>query len=388
MLTQNSKGLQQQVYTVLYDSSDRSHFHDPVPPRFLLIDREGRTVFGVGGYVKGIAEYDFDGAIDNPGFDVASVDIPKNPAFRNQFQANMNHTNIAMTLATNTRYGVLLAYAQADFSGANYGFRLKHAYVSLHNVLAGLTRSTFQDALAGLPTIDYTGPVGSVDQRNIQLRYSRTFAGNFSFAIAAEAPSASYTTNSHCEEIHQRVPDIPAYIQYQWGGGKSHVRVSGILRNLSYRNLNESSNKFRTGWAAKLSGAINIVNRATIFYEGMYGQGCSQYIVGTQDGGYDLVYGADGKMKAPHQFAAVGGLKLVINPKLFVSGGYGFTRMYDLEGIGGNAFRRAGYGIVNAFYTPIPDLSFGLEYLHGSRTNMDHMSGSANRISAMVRYDF
>ena len=39
----------------------------------------------------------------------------------------------------------------------------------------------------------------------------------------------------------------PAYVQYSWASG-SHVRLSGILRELSYRDNVQASNHFATGW--------------------------------------------------------------------------------------------------------------------------------------------
>lgn len=389
VLTGGEDGIREQVYTVLYSTSDEIHFHDPVPPRFLLIDREGRTVFGVGGYVEGVVAYDFDGAIDATGFNVDEISVPRNPAMRNQFQASMTNTNIYMVLATETKWGVLTAYAQADFSDHNYGFMLKHAVVKLHNLLGGLTRSTFQDAISSPPTIDYSGPAGSVDICNIQIRYSKDITPNLTFAVAAEMPKTSYTTGQYNESIKQRVPDIPAYVQYKWDGGSSHVRLSGLLRNMSYRNLQKGENKFVTGWAVQLSGAVNVVNRATIFYQGVYGQGYGEYLEDTNGQGFDLISaGTDGSMKAPHQLGIVAGAKFNLTKKLFVSGAYSLNRVYDQSSLGGDTFRNADYVVANCFYTPVEDLQVGVEYLYGRRVNVDSQSATANRIQAMIRYNF
>lgn len=390
VLTDGPKGMQEQVYTVLYDSNEETTFHDPVPPRFLLIDREGRTVFGIGGYVEGVVSYDFDGAIDNDGFNVRQINVPTDPAFRNQFRASINHTNLYMVLATHTRYGVLSAYAQANFSGEGRDFVLKHAYVRLHNVLGGLTRTLFQDPMSVTPTIDYAGPTGAVDLRNIQVRYNVDVTPNITLAISAEAPQTSYTDGTRCEVISQRVPDIPAFVQYRWDGGKSHIRVSGLLRNLSYRNLVDQENKFATGWAAQISGAVRATKYASVHFATTYGQGYSNYIHATSGipNGFDLIPDNGGGMKMPRSFNVVGGVRVDFTPKFFMSAAYSFNRIYDQGTLGPDTYRRSNYAVVNAFYAPVKDLLFGVEYLNGSRTNMDHESSSANRIEAMVRYDF
>lgn len=388
VLVGGQNGLHEQVYTVLYDSSEEVTFQDPVPPRFLLIDREGRTVFGIGGYVEGVAAYDFDGAIDNSGFAVNQINVPTNPAFRNQLSATVDHSNLFMMLVSKTKFGLLSVYAQAAFSNSNRNFTMKHAVVRLHNVLAGLTRTTFLDPLASVPTIDYTGPVGAVQQRNVQLRYTWHADEHFSFAAAAEMPCATYTVNSTCEAIKQRVPDFPLYAQYRWAGGKSHVRISGLFRTLSYRDLVSGENRFRAGWAAKVSGGVKITDLASVYYSAIYGRGYGQYVHGTTNCGFDLIYGADGTMIAPHQFDLTAGLRVNISPKVFASCTYSLDRLYNQSHLGPNTYRRGTYASVNVFYTPMTDLQFGLEYLHGTRTNVDHISGAANRIQAMVRYDF
>ena len=388
VITGGQNGISEGVYTVLYDTSENTKFDDPVPPRFLLIDRKGRTAFGIGGYVEGVIGYDFMGAIDNDGFNVNQIKVPADPAERNQLHASVNHTNIFMKLITHTKFGVLSAYAQADFSGDGRNFCLKHACVQLDNFLGGLTRSTFQDALSVTPTIDYTGPAGDIESRNIQLRYTLNMTPHLSFAIAAEAPQYSFTTNSSCETIKQRVPDIPAYIQYRWADGKSHVRLSALLRTLSYRNTLQNKNHFVTGWAAKLSGAIKATDLLTIHYGAAYGQGYAQYVNDTTDQGFDLIYDTDGRMIAPHQFALTTGLRLNISKKIFMTGTYSINRMYNQSHLGPDTYRRASYASANIFYTPTEDFLCGIEYLNGQRFNVNGDHASANRIQAMIRYNF
>ena len=48
----------------------------------------------------------------------------------------------------------------------------------------------------------------------------------------------------------------------------------------------------------------------------------------------------------------------------------------------------AQYIVGNAFYNLTPDCSIGLEYLYGRRSNMNREDGQANRINAMIQYNF
>lgn len=388
ILSGGQNGVHRKIIGVLYDASEL-HFQDASVPRFLMIDRLGNTVFGIGGYVEGVAQYDFDGAVNSAGFITHDIPVPGDPGMRNRLGADASHTNIVLQLLRNTPLGVFSAYVQGNFSAANYGFKLKQAYIRLDKVTAGYTRSTFEDAIAGAPTIDYQGPSGAVSRTNLLLQYRTPVSKHFTVAVSAEIPNADYTlTPGANEHINQRFPDIPAYIQYQWGNG-SHVRASALFRELSYRNLTTGENKFTTGWGVQLSGMADFSKLVELHYEVVYGKGIANYINDLSGFGYDLLSkGTDGGMKAPGSFSVATGLRFNITNNLFVSGTYSFVRLYDQENMGGDFYRRGNYAVVNCFYTPFDSFQVGLEYLHGSRTDMNHEHGSANRIEAMVKYSF
>lgn len=388
ILSGGQNGVHRKIVEVLYDTSDL-HFQDAAIPRFLMIDRKGNTLFGIGGYVEGVAQYDFDGAIDNAGFITRDIPVPSDPSLRNRLGASVSHTNIVLQLMRNTPLGVFSAYVQGNFSGANSAFKLKQAYVKLDKVTVGLTRSTFQDAAAGAPTIDYQGPAGAVSRKNIMVQYRTPIGKHFTAAVSAEIPNADYTfTTGANEEINQRCPDMPAYIQYQWGNG-SHVRASAMLRELSYRNLAKGENKFATGWGVQLSGVTGFNKFVSLQYEVVYGKGIANYINDLSGAGYDLLsQGNDGEMKAPGSFSMSAGLRFNITDRLFASGTYSFARLYDQENMGGDCYRRGNYAVVNCFYDVFDSFQVGIEYLHGVRTDMNHNHGSANRLEAMVKYSF
>ncbi|MDE6322594.1 MAG: hypothetical protein K2L85_00560, partial [Paramuribaculum sp.] len=82
------------LVAILYDTRDL-HFTDPSSPRFLFLDREGKVALGIGGYIKGTAQYDFDGAIDDgASFITYDIPVPANPAQKEQFYGNANHSTL------------------------------------------------------------------------------------------------------------------------------------------------------------------------------------------------------------------------------------------------------------------------------------------------------
>jgi hypothetical protein len=382
------------LVAILYNRQELHH-SDPSAPRFLFVDSKGRVALGIGGYVKGSVQYDFRGSInDGSSFTTYDIPVPSDPAQREAFFANANHSTLFLQMLGRTdHFGTYEMYIQTNFSGGGpgaYGLKLKQAYLRLGYVTAGLTNSTFVDGAAGTPTIDDQGPSGEVGAKNILLQYRPRLSEHITAAVSVENPSASYTLDDNVKAISQRVPDIPVFIQYAWGGGESHVRLSALLRNLSYRDLVAGTNRFATGWAAQLSGAISFAPAFRLYYQGAYGHGYGRYVNDLAEADADLIpcAGKAGRMHAPAMSNFELGLQYNFSPKAYIAGAYSQAHLYEATHLGPDTYKRGQYVTVSGFYNIISDFTIGLEYLHGSRTNVDHSHGSANRVMGMMKLSF
>ena len=381
------------VIKAMYEANGK-HFQDPRAPRFLFMDRKGKVALGIGGYVKGTMSVDMGGISDNLDFVTADIPAPAQPANRNQFQMDASTSRLFLKLVgDNTAVGDFTVYVETDFRGKDghqYDLRLRQAYIKFGNFLFGKARSTFADGAAGPPTIDFEGPSGSVSKKNTMIQYKQQIDKNWSFAASIESPSESYTVvKDQSEAIKQRMPDIPAYLQYQWDEGQSHIRLSGLFRALSYRNLVTAENKYAIGWAAQLSGMVAFTPRITFYYQAAYGKGYADYLNDLGGSGYDLIPdGESGKLIAPYALGVVGGLQYNFCKNFFVSASYSQCRLYDQASLDGDAYKYGDYVVANAFYSPFNNCQVGIEFLYGNRHNHDHSSGNAHRLNAMIQYNF
>ena len=391
--TDESHSADNETIKAIYEANGL-HFQDPRAPRFLFLDRRGRVALGIGGYMKGTLSVDMGGIANNLDFVTADIPTPNRPDMRSQFQMDASTSRIFLKLVgRRTSIGDFTVYLESDFRGGgagSYNMRLRQAYIQLGSIRAGRSWSTFFDPASAPPTVDFEGPSGTVFGRNMQLQYSQRLNKHWSFAAAIEAPSASYTTQAgQSEAIKQRLPDLPAYVQYEWDGGQSHIRLSGLLRALSYRNLVSADNKYAIGWAGQLSGTIALTPQFTLYYQAAYGRGYSSYMNDLSGAGYDLISTGDkGKMIAPHILGFVGGLQYNVSDKLFFSTSSSQCRLYNESSLSPTAYRYGQYMVVNAFYTPFSNCQLGVEYLFGSRHNHDRTEGKAHRINAMIQYNF
>lgn len=393
IVTDKPQTTDKKVIKAMYEANGK-HFQDPRAPRFLFMDRKGKVALGIGGYVKGTVSVDMDGISDNLDFVTADIPAPKQPDMRNQFLMDASTSRLFLKLVgANTAIGNFTVYVETDFrnkNGHQYDLRLRQAYIRLGNLLFGRARSTFADGAAGPPTIDFEGPSGSVSKKNTMIQYKQQIDKNWSFAASIESPSESYTVKKEqSEAIKQRMPDIPAYLQYQWDEGESHIRLSGLFRALSYRNLVTAENKYAIGWAAQLSGMIAFTPRITFYYQAAYGKGYADYLNDLGGSGYDLIPDGDGgKLTAPYALGIVGGLQYNICKNFFVSASYSQCRLYDQASLSDSAYKYGQYVVANAFYTPFNNCQVGIEFLYGNRHNHDGESGNAHRLNAMIQYNF
>lgn len=368
-------------------------FEDPAAPRFLFLDKKGQVALGIGGYLKAVGMYDFDGAVDDNDYITNMIPVPNDPAQRQRFGATAANSTIFLKLVTSpTKVGRVIVYIQTNFTGDNggYGLKLKQAYVSVGHVTLGKARSTFADGPAMAPTVDDQGPSGQVTAKNMLVQYVTSDYKGFSAAISAELPSASYTNGLQTKTIAQRFPDIPLYLQYAWNKGDSHVRLSGILRELSYRDLAAGRNHFVTGWGVQLSAVANIVGGLNFFGHYTYGKGIGYYINDLSGEDYDLIPAHDkaGKLKAPGAAGWTAGLQYNFSDNFFMSASYSRAQLYDTAGMPSDTYRYGQYIAANAFYNVWGDLRVGIEYLHGTRKDLSGISGKSNRVEAALQYSF
>ena len=367
------------------------HFQDPDAPRFLLVDQKHQMALGIGGYVRLTTSYDFRGISDNVDFVPYDIPTPANPAEKSQYQMDASTSRIFLKLVGNNKaLGKFSAYIETDFRGDHHTLRLRQAYVSMRGFLLGQSWSTFSDLSALPPTIDFQGPNGNTALRNVQLRYTFSLGKHWSAAAAIEAPQVSYTLADNTQMIHQRMPDIPLWIQFDWGKN-SHIRASGLFRGLSYRNDILRKNRMKMGWGVQMSGLAEIIPKLSFYYQGTYGKGISQYVTDLSGNNLDLVPDPKnpGHLQAVPVLAVVGGIRWNITPKLFTSANYSLAHVYYENGYTvPDRYKQGQYICGNMFYNLTSSCMLGVEYLHGIREDKNKTLGHANRVQASVQYNF
>ncbi len=373
----------------------RGGFEQPYLPQMIFSSRTNKIAFAVGGNVNMRVGYDFKGIVNSRDFIPADIPILGNYNSRQKLMMDASTSSIYFkAVANNSTLGRVVAMFEADFRGSNTGYtpRVRLAYVSLYGFTLGRDVTTFCDLNSSPQTIDFEGPNSYTLDYSTMIRYSHTFGRSFSMGIAAEMPRVSASYGESFTPIHQRVPDFPMYVQFNWGRrANSHVRVTGLLRNMYYHNQTKGENQSEFGWGVQLSGNIAIGERWNTYINGVYGKGVSSYVRDLKGAGMDLVVGVDDptKLRTVPMYGWMAAGKFNIMRGLSVSGGYSEVNVERKTGFWSpSQYKKGQYIFGNIFCHFTPRFEMAIEYLYGTHKNMAGNKNSANRIQAMVKYNF
>lgn len=382
------------VYQIFLENAPKTFKRSGVP-RFAIEGKDGKFYLGIGGTAKATVSYDWGDPIDNA-FDFTTSSIPMDPTPGNggkiQFSGATSglFLNLVALPGTKNQLGV---YIDFNLTGNNYGFDLQYAYIKYRGIIAGYNYSLFSDMAAAPPSIDNEGPCGFTAIPNAVADYVYNINTHWSVAAGVEMPMVSATTGEKTYMVNQRVPDIPAYVQYAWGGGKSWLRFSGIVRNMLYRDEVAGKNKDVVGWGVKMSGSASVSPWITAYYQAAYGKGITSYFQDLYEGGLDMVPDGAGKLEPVKAWGGYLGLQYNISPKVYATTTYSHVRNYANRYEGGSTpwgsqYKYAQYALANVMWQISPMVSTGIEYIYGRRVDMDGVSHHDNRLQTMLQVSF
>ncbi|WP_106830487.1 DcaP family trimeric outer membrane transporter [Parabacteroides pacaensis] len=386
----NSDSASVNVLKMLYESRNRM-VQDPQSPRFVMVDNSGNYVLGIGGFVAANISSDFNGLSDKD-FVIYDIPVPTAKFKDNKFNFALDQSRLFVKLVGNTELGRLVAYVETDFRGGSGGLlHLRQAYVSFKNLLVGQTWSTFMD-LDGTPyTLDFEGPNSMISIRQPMIRYTLPFAKRWSLEAALEVPTISYSTRQDMAPLSfpQSVPDIPARLIYSAGFG--HIQLAGLLRTLIVPDTLVNGSNHSVGYGFAFSGSINLPAGFKFQYQATYGKGISHYINGLKNRGLDLLYNPATRSTSlvPIWGGYVNLARTWGRNGMFTSNLlYGQANADIHDAALPHQYKRGYYFAINTVWTFIKYGTVGVEFLHGARTDINGEKGDANRINALLRYNF
>lgn len=367
------------------------HAQDPEAPTFLFMSKSAEMLMGIGGVVRMRGWYDWGGAIPGNGFMPYLIPIPADKANSRKLGTSPAGTALFFQMIGRSPIGTYRLYIEANFNGyENRGFKLKKAYATLGDFTVGLANSTFSDPAAMVPTVDAQGAADKLSKTDVLVRYMHTFRNRYSIAFSLENPTQQIEQQPELtEKCSSWLPEAAAFMQYQWGNGE-HIRLSGTLRGLSYRNLISQRNNTVAGWALQLSSVAHPLPQITTYITASYGHGYASLVNDLLAGNFDLIAdpGHPGKLYAPRAFGYCLGLQYNFTPAIFASASFSQSHLDPSHPLSPDSYRRGWFADINLFWNILPRLQVAAEFDLGCRHNVSGTHRYARRIGALCQFSF
>ncbi|MDE7442301.1 MAG: hypothetical protein K2M69_09070 [Muribaculaceae bacterium] len=361
-------------------------------PRFAIVGKERQFYLGIGAQFLGEVMFDFGDEMPSAIDFIPSSITPKVPgnggATRFAWQSSSFYMNFVAMPNSDNHIGV---FFKAKFTGTGNTIKVSHFYGKFRGLTIGYTHSAFTDGGAKPMTIDGQGPNGTVSKSLFTAYWEQSFTKNFSGAIGIDAPTADLTPGVNSDNVSQRIPAFPLYLQYAWNDGDSHIRLSGIYRPMQYRNMTDARNTTVQGGGVQLSGALKITDGLTAQYDATYGSGIGTYIQDDSGLGLDAVATTDpGKMKAVKSMGLTAGLNYALTPKLSSNLVYSHLTNWLPEdaAVSNDTYRYGDYVAANIIFAFNKFLSAGIEYDYGHAKDLAGLGVHTNRIQAQLAVTF
>ena len=286
-----------------------------------------------------------------------------------------------------------MAGAQGDERISNsYAQRLRHAYVDWkidgdRSLLAGQSWSTFFNVGALPEGLDFVGPVGTIFERQPQIRYTQGI-GSGSLQFAAENPATTLYNGAENPYDDNSRPDL--ILRYNNSIGDLNYSVASMSRELAYEGADVSESE--QGYAISLSGKWQL-GRDDLRFMYSYGNALGRYlglnsyragIIDPVDGDIELIDQHGGFVALRHFWSEQWRSNLVLS-----------ATEADNPGLVSDTTPSSYQSLqLNLMYSPVPKMILGGEYIF-ARKEVENASGllvddegDMQRMQLSVKYVF
>jgi hypothetical protein len=278
--------------------------------------------------------------------------------------------------------------------------RIRHAYLKWDyndssSLLLGQSWSTFMSTMVLPETAEFIGPTsGVIFNRQTQARWSHKLSNGGTVHLALENPSTgtidgdgvANPPGSPDPEVSNNFDDnnVPDFVaRYDGNWGKFSYNIAGLARQITYDTGTQDEDKW--GYGVSLSGKYAFANGDDLkmqFNQGHLGRYTAlqafRDAAVEADGDLDLIDVTGGFVAYRHLWT----------PKLRSTISYAMTRADNPSSVADTNNEEVSNYLVNLFYSPTTNLSFGLEYLNAERELENGDDGDLKRVQFTGKYVF
>ncbi len=363
--------------------SQSKYFQDPISPQFVLIDRDAKMLFSLGGYVNGL------------GYAETSLSSTRGGVKNEGMGIDVGHSRVFLKYLGRFNNNKVEAYIETDFSGKGGTPRLRQGYIEFNNLKMGQGWSTFMDPESP-KTINVNGPLSLSNRLSPQIRYRLPLSEKMWVSAAVEFPSGisalvpSGGGNQRViDPIPYVYPDIP--LAFNLDLERCHLFLSGSLRLLNYPSFETFfQNKFT--FAAMASGNFDIIKRKNyshkLYIQGVYTLGMADYLHELSGMGMNIIVSNNLlSLNIMPAFGCMGGYEFEWG-KNSVNLVYSRVQVLDIMPVGMGLYRSGESITLNYIREVFKRGKVGAEVIALRRTNTADAINYNINLNLMVKYDF
>jgi hypothetical protein len=333
----------------------------------------------IGGFVRLDLIHDFDAIGSEDSFDPSTIPTDGREGENTRLHAKWTRFNVDFRRPT--RRGPVRIFVETDFFDPENALRLRHAFATVGPLLVGQTWTTFMDEDAIPPTLDREEPRAFVFVRQAMVRWSWSKNDRLRLALALEDPAAEIEPPAGVPgSSEEALPDLAARVRRSWGA--SHLQLSAFVGKARFRS-EAGPKQDATTWGLSLTGKATTVGSDALRFQLAYGDGLARY-----HGGLSAAPDGNGRLEAIPSLAAMISYQHYWNERLSSHLVSSYGRQDNTAGQGPEALHAVGYAALNLVWEFVEKISFGGEYLYGTREDRDGASGHANRLLFVFHFNF
>ncbi len=333
----------------------------------------------IGGFLQADVIYDFDAIGSEDNFNPTT--IPTDGGDGTNTRVHAKWTRLNAEFRRPTERGPLRVFVETDFFDDSNALRLRHAYAQVGSLLVGQTWSTFMDESIIPPTLDLEEPRAFVFSRDTMIRWTWHGGEHTEWAVAVEDPGSSVEAPPGVSgSTEDPVPNLVG--RFRWDDGSRHVQLSGFISQNRFRADN-GEEEDTTIWGLSLSGRLTTFGRDVFRAQASVGPGVSSF-----RGGIVAAPDENGQLEAVDSFAAMVSYQHFWRDDLYSHLIYNYGEQDNTAGQAGGSLHAVEYAAANLVWQFGEKMSFGGEWLYGSREDNDGASGDAHRLLFVFRMDF
>ena len=359
------------------------------------------TTVTVGGYVKLDAIWsDVSAGVDSVGDQELSTSlIPVGPTAgqhkKDQVTLHARQTRLYFGTSTPTSYGPVTTYIEGDFFGADgnesvtnsNNFRIRHAYGTIGNLLAGQFWTNFFNEQTYAETLDFGGPAGEIFIRQAQLRWTQKFARG-DWSVSAESPESLFAVPGSATPFRSdsdHFPDLTGRTKFTLGRGTYSLGVLGRNIHIDSPSAPAASGG-KWGGAATVNGIVPMFGRDDLRFDLNAGNAIGRYQVSgfLPDGYLD----ASGHVRLARQDSAFIAYRHFWTPTLRSTLELSATNSKPPAGTFNGINQSDHSQHLNLIWSPVANVNLGGEILHADRTVTGGARGDLNRLQFSAQYNF